>query len=93
MTIQVKFYGDLKKKTPGQDKGAGIPKIFHIEKEEINMISDILNKYSIDESEIFHVFVNGKYSGPKKKVEDGDKVAIFPRNMSLLYKWYFDREG
>ncbi|TFG07696.1 MAG: hypothetical protein EU539_04265 [Promethearchaeota archaeon] len=92
MTIQVKFYGDLKKKISNQKNKPGFPVIIQIDHGQIETISDILRRYSIQESEIYHIFVNGKYSSVTKKIKDGDNVAIFPINMSLLYKWYFKRE-
>jgi hypothetical protein len=36
--------------------------------------------------------VNGRYSGFTKKVNEGDIIALFPRNMAVLYKLYFNRE-
>ncbi len=50
--------------------------------------------YTIEENEISHIFINGKYSGIRKKINFGDKViiAIFPKNMGVLYKWYFNKE-
>jgi len=92
MTIQLRLYGDLRKVAPqkGFDKGA--PSILKIDIEGINSIKDILKKLNIEESETSHIFVNRKYSGFSKKVNDGDRVAIFPRNMGLLYKWYFRKE-
>jgi hypothetical protein len=36
--------------------------------------------------------VNNDYSGPKRTISDGDAVSIFPRDMALLYKWYFSKK-
>lgn len=91
MPIRVKFFGDLRKKVQPDIKGS-LPLKFNLDIEGIERISDILNKYSIKENEIIHIFVNGRYSGLTKKVKNGDVVAIFPINMSVLYKWYFNRE-
>ena len=46
----------------------------------------------IVENEVSHIFVNGRFAGFRKKVNNGDTVALFPKNMGLLYKWYFTRE-
>lgn len=91
MPIRVKFFGDLRKKVQPDIKGS-LPLKFSIDNEGIERISDILTKYNIEENEIIHIFVNGRYSGLTKKVKNGDVVAIFPINMSVLYKWYFNRE-
>ena len=91
MSIQVKFYGDLKEKIQQQTNDVGSPSIVHIEN-KINNVSDVLKMYTIEENEISHIFINGKYSGISKKINFGDKVAIFPKNMGVLYKWYFNKE-
>lgn len=91
MPIHIKFFGDLRKKVQPEIKGS-LPLKFNIDENDVDRVSDILDKYKIKENEIIHIFVNGRYSGLTKKVRDGDIVAIFPINMSVLYKWYFNRE-
>ncbi|MFX0027947.1 MAG: MoaD/ThiS family protein [Candidatus Hermodarchaeota archaeon] len=91
MPIRIKFFGDLRKKVQPDIMGS-LPLKFTIEPNDIERVSDILERYNIKEHEIIHIFVNGRYSGLTKKVEDGDIIAIFPINMSVLYKWYFNRE-
>lgn len=90
MVIKVKLYGNLREKASRSAEGA--PGMVEIEDRGIKMVSDVLNALNIDEAETSHLFVNGKYSGLQKKVKNGDRVAIFPKNMGLLYKWYFRRE-
>lgn len=92
MSIKVKLFGDLKKKVPDQTDNIGAPTILNIENTGIERVRDITKKLFIKESEIFHIFVNYKYSGFTKKVKDGDTVAFFPPNMSVLYKWYYPKE-
>ena len=91
MLIRVKLFGDLRKKVEPDIKGT-MPLKFNIDDEGIERISDIFKKYRIEAHEVIHIFVNGRYSGLTKKVKSGDIVAIFPRNMAVLYKWYFNRE-
>ncbi|MFX1457320.1 MAG: MoaD/ThiS family protein [Promethearchaeota archaeon] len=91
MSIRIKFFGDLRKKVQPDIKGS-LPLKFSIDDSNIERVSDILDRYKIKEDEIIHIFVNGKYSGLTKKVKNGDIVAVFPINMSVLYKWYFKRE-
>jgi molybdopterin converting factor small subunit len=92
MSIKVKLFGDLKKKVPQQTKNIGAPTILNIENKGIERVQDIMEKLTIKESEVFHIFVNHKYSGFRKSVKAGDIVALFPINMSLLYKWYYPRD-
>ncbi len=91
MTILVKIFGDLRKKIEGFTISDALPLNLHIESSGIDTIVDILNKFAIEKEETYHLFVNGTYSGFNKKVKDGDRVGLFPKNMSLLYKWYFER--
>lgn len=91
MPIQVKLYGDLRKIAQQHNYSKGAPNIFNINDVGIKSVSDILKKIGIEESKTSHIFVNRAYSGFRKKVKAGDRVAIFPRNMALLYKWYFKK--
>jgi molybdopterin converting factor small subunit len=91
MTILVKIFGELQKKIEGSNVTTSIPLNKHLESDGIETIADILNIYGIKKEETSHLFVNGTYSGFNKKVKDGDRVGIFPKNMSLLYKWYFTK--
>lgn len=92
MTILVKIFGDLIKKVDSKRSSIALPLNLNIEHKEIRNISDILKKLSIEEQETSHIFVNGTYSGFKKRVNDGDRVGLFPKRMGLLYKWYFTKE-
>ena len=92
MPIQVKLFGELRReKLKNQSIAGGAPTTLIIENEGIKTVSDILKKLTIDESETSHIFVSGIFSGFGKKVNDGDRVAIFPKRMGLLYKWYFNK--
>jgi hypothetical protein len=89
--LQLLFFGDLGKKVQGHASIESSPVILHVEQGSISRVSDIFDAYGIDRIETSHIFVNGIYSGFKKIVHDGDRVGIFPRNMCLLYKWYFTK--
>ncbi|MFW9900438.1 MAG: MoaD/ThiS family protein [Candidatus Thorarchaeota archaeon] len=91
MPIYLKLFGDLRKKADPNVKGTLSLKL-EIDDSEISKVQDILRKFNIDDSEVYHIFVNSVYAGVKKNIKNGDKVSIFPRNMALLYKWYFKRE-
>ncbi len=91
MLIKVKLFGDLRKKVKPQISGSASLG-FDIDDSEVNRIIDLLKKINIEENEVSHIFVNGSYAGLRKKIQNRDTVALFPRNMGLLYKWYFKRE-
>jgi sulfur carrier protein ThiS len=85
MAICVKLYGDLREKVPIQKYNGGIPKNVEFEDKNIRSVLDILDKLSINEMEISHIFVNGTYCGPGKIIKDGDRVGLFPRRMGLMF--------
>ena len=91
MPIKIKLFGDLRKKLEPQISGT-MPLRLNFDDSEIKWVSDIITKFKIEENEVSHIFVNGRFSGFRKRVKSGDTVALFPRNMGLLYKWYFNRE-
>jgi len=91
MLIQLKLFGDLRRKLKPEISGSA-PLRFNITDSETKFITDILKKINIEEKDVSHIFVNGRFSGLRKRVQNGDIVALFPRNMGLLYKWYFKRE-
>ncbi|MHA1914626.1 MAG: hypothetical protein ACW986_11110 [Promethearchaeota archaeon] len=91
MHINLKVFGDLRKKVNPQVSGT-IPLKLNINDVNIAKVIDILNKLGIEEEEVSHIFVNGSYSGTRKSINNGDVVALFPRNMGLLYKWYFSKD-
>ncbi len=93
MTILVKFFGDLRKKVKNHEITDALPLKIQLKSDGIDTIADILKKYAITPEETHHLFVNGVYSGFDKKIHDGDRVGIFPKNMALLYKWYFTRKN
>ncbi len=73
-SIDLKLYGELKDKSRQYDPDKNYSTIF-----------DILSELNIEEKELSHIFVNGKYCGPGKKIKDGDRVGLFPKKMGLLF--------
>ncbi len=92
MTIKLVLYGDLKSKVDDIDEKMGSVGAVELETEDLDHISDILARFDIDQEEVSHIFLNRDYSNIERKVEDGDRLALFPRDMALLYKWYFNAE-
>jgi len=91
MPIDLKLFGDLRKKVDPKVSGT-LPLRLKIDDPEITWVADILRKFMIEENEVSHIFVNGRYAGLRKKIQNRGTVALFPKNMGLLYKWYFKRE-
>lgn len=89
MILKVRLYGKLGELASNFDEATGKIGLLELEGSSLERVSDALQLLEIDEEEISHIFLNGEYSNKDRKVEDGDRLAIFPRDMALLYKWYF----
>ncbi len=85
--INVRLFGELKSIAPGLDK-SGIIGLMEVG-EDLGNIQELLDYLGLDLEQTSHLFLNGDYSGPGRPIEDGDTVSVFPRDMALLYKWYF----
>ncbi len=85
MSILIKLYGNLREKVKDTDLEIGFPITLNVESNEIHTVLDILDKFNIEDNEISHIFVNGKYCGPGKEVRDGDRVGLFPKKMALMF--------
>ncbi len=85
MSILIKLYGNLREKVKDTDLEIGFPTTLNVEGNEIDSVLDILDKFNIEDNEISHIFVNGKYCGPGKEVRDGDRVGLFPKKMALMF--------
>jgi len=92
MTIKVVLYGDLKEKADKIDTKTHTIGTSQLEADGINTISDVLTRLNIDEDEVSHIFLNRDYSALEREVQDGDRLALFPKDMALLYKWYFSKK-
>ena len=85
MSILIKLYGNLSEKVKDTNLEIGGPITLNVEGNEIHTVLDILDKFNIEDNEISHIFVNGKYCGPGKEVRDGDRVGLFPKKMALMF--------
>ncbi|MFX1480878.1 MAG: MoaD/ThiS family protein [Promethearchaeota archaeon] len=85
MAILVKLYGDLREKVKLQDNVPGIPNTITLEPSRIKVVYDVIKQLNISIDDISHIFVNSNYSGPGKKVTDGDRVGLFPTRMAIMF--------
>lgn len=92
MSIKVKLYGKLKIKAHATDP-TGQVGIAELDSSGVKNIADILEILGLKPEETSHLFLNNDYSALERRVSDGDVVAIFPRDMALLYRWYFSRRA
>jgi len=90
--LNLKLYGKLKELAPNLDSRTSTVGVMELDMEAPARVSDILKELDLEDDEISHVFVNGIYSSITRKLEEKNKVAIFPADMGLLYSWYFEEE-
>jgi molybdopterin converting factor small subunit len=87
MELHIKLYGVLKEKV--SDEVLNENDILNLnldgKKPATIKVLDVLSELDIKEQEISHVFVNGRYSGFGKEVQNGDRIGLFPRNMAIIF--------
>ena len=54
-------------------------------------IRDVVAALGIRPDEVSHLFLNAEYSAASRRVKPGDRLAIFGRDMALLYRQYFPK--
>jgi len=90
--IEIHFYGKLRRFTPDLDP-TGYSTI-HVPVQEDDTIQSVLERLGVPLDEVgSNVFLNWSYSALERRVESGDRLAVFPDDMQLLYKWYFPKVG
>jgi len=88
MAVEVRLFGKLKERAQRLDE-SGYVGISELSPDGIKTLGDVLASLLLREEEVSHTFLNFEYSDLDAQVGDGDRVSIFPRDMALLYRWYF----
>ena len=90
--IEVHLYGKLRRFTDNPDPSQD--SIANVSVKNGDSILTIAQRIGIPLEELgTNIFLNGEYSALERKVSDGDRLGVFPDDMKLLYKWYFDKES
>ncbi|TEU15732.1 MAG: hypothetical protein E3J21_12415 [Anaerolineales bacterium] len=90
--IEMHLYGKLRRFARDQDPTGY--SIIHVPVQEGDTIQGVLEHLGVPMEEVgSNIFLNWQYSALTRKVEDGDRLAVFPDDMQLLYKWYFVKVG
>lgn len=84
MRVEVHLYGRLRR---GGDEENGTRLTVTVE--EGATIGDVLKRLGLSPAEVSHLFLNFQYSGLGRAVKEGDRLGVFPREMSLIYRQYF----
>ena len=85
--ITIYLFGKFREKVPGCAVDEEC--VLQMENKEEDTIMSIIERLSITPEDIAHFFLNYQYSAPTRKIRSGDRLAIFPIEMSVLYRQYF----
>jgi hypothetical protein len=90
--IEIHFYGKLRRFAPVTDPTA--LSVVSAPVREGDTIRSVLQRLGVPMEEVgANLFLNWQYSALERGVADGDRLAVFPDDMQLLYKWYFPKAG
>jgi len=90
--IEVHLYGKLRRFADEQDPTSD--SIVYLPVREGDTIQQVLERLGIPLNEVgSNIFLNWQYSTLTREIKDGDRLAVFPDDMQLLYKWYFAKAG
>jgi len=85
--IEIHLYGKLRRYAANTDPRAD--SILRIAADGKTIIQ-IVKEIGIDKRDLgANIFVNGEYSALERVLRQEDRLALFPDDMQLLYKWYF----
>jgi len=90
--VEIHLYGKLRRFTanqnPAEDSVVSVPV------KRGDTIRDVLVRLGIPLQEVgSNIFLNWQYSALSRRVPDSCRLAVFPDDMQLLYRWYFARAG
>jgi len=90
--VEVRLYGALRRFAEAQDPRG--ESVLPVPVRKGDTIKDTVRRIGIREEELSpNLFLNGEYSALSREVRAGDRLGLFPRDMGLLYSWYFARAG
>ena len=82
------MYGKLRRFAPTQDPAGD--SVVYVPANKDDTISEVLLRLGVPLKDVgSNIFLNWQYSGLNRGVQKGDRLAVFPDDMQLLYKWYF----
>lgn len=86
--IEVHLYGKLRRFA--KEQSASGKSIVRVAVEEGDTIDDVARRLGITREDLGrNIFLNGQLSALSREVQDGDRLGLFPDDMSLLYRQYF----
>jgi len=86
--IEIHLYGKLRRF--GTEPDSTRDSILHVRVQGDETIADITRRLGVPPEELGrNIFLNGQLSALSRRVQAGDRLGLFPPDMSLLYRQYF----
>ncbi|MCS6962653.1 MoaD/ThiS family protein [Thermoflexus sp.] len=81
--IEIHLYGDLRRYIGQEDPRQDAVALVHARSELT--VAEALQELGVPLDEARHIFINGLYDpeGLGRKLRDGDRIGVFPRNMTM----------
>ncbi|MBC8476901.1 MAG: hypothetical protein H8D49_01020 [Dehalococcoidia bacterium] len=81
--IEVHLYGKLRRFTDNLDPSRD--SIVHIATENGDSLADIIQRIGIPGNEVgTNIFLNGEYSPQSRKINNDDRLGVFPDDMQMI---------
>lgn len=88
--LNVYLYGKLRRFASQQRPDA--QSLVQVAVQEGDTVASVLQRLGVSLEELgSNIFLNHGYSALDRAVHPGDRLAVFPDDMQLLYKWYFEK--
>ncbi len=81
--VEVHLYGVLRKYAVQQEVSR--ESVVRLDVRPGNTVGDALRRLSIADGEVSNVFRNGRLAAREDALKPGDRLGVFPPNISLLY--------
>lgn len=90
--LEIHLYGKLRRFAANRNPAGD--SVVCVSVKEGDTIQDVLVQLGIPLNEVGrNIFLNWQYSALNRPVRDSARLAVFPDDMQLLYRWYFDKVG
>ncbi len=81
--IEVHLYGALRGRAAQQEVSR--ESVVRLDVHPGNTVGDALRRLSIADGEVSNIFRNGRLAAREDVLKPGDRLGVFPPNISLLY--------
>jgi len=86
--IEVHLYGKLRRFSDSADPKS--QSVTPVQWQLGDTVGRIIDRLGIPIDEVgSNIFLNGRYANLESRIQDRDRLGLFPDDMQLLYKWYF----